>query len=123
MSVHNTTFDPLTGMKHAANLLRVMRTSIGTNESLCPFYLFFLEIYGGVNHNHKHVRNQIALFSLFLIGNMDDLNMTRGYPSIYLLNTSERSMDLMSIVISGLALKSNVRVCDEFLMYEVIGDA
>ena len=37
LSVHNDTFDPSTGIKHAANFFCVMGTSIGTNESLCPF--------------------------------------------------------------------------------------
>ena len=39
VSVKNATFDPSTGIKHAANLFPVTRTSIDTNESLCPFYL------------------------------------------------------------------------------------
>ena len=82
--VHNTTFEPSTGIKHATNLLRVMRTSIGTNESSRPFYLVGLDTDGGGDHNHKHVQNQLALFDLVLLGNMDKLNMTRGYPVISL---------------------------------------
>ena len=55
VSVHDATFYPSNSIKHAVNLLCVMRTSIGTNESLCPFYLVGLETYGGGNHNHKHI--------------------------------------------------------------------
>ena len=32
LSVHAAIFYPSNGIKHAVNLLRVMRTSIGTNE-------------------------------------------------------------------------------------------
>ena len=66
LSVHDATFDPSNGIKRSAKLLHVMRTSIGTNESLCPFYLVGLEIDGVGDHNHKHFRNQLALFGLFI---------------------------------------------------------
>ena len=33
VSIQDPTFDPSTGIKHATKILRVMRTSIGTNES------------------------------------------------------------------------------------------
>ena len=39
VSFHDAIFDPSNGIKHAANSLCVMSTSIGTNESSCPFYL------------------------------------------------------------------------------------
>ena len=89
-----------------------MRTSIDTNESLFPLYLVGLEIDGGSDHNHKHVRNQLALFGLFILRNMDKLNVTRGYPGLSFLNTSERAMDFLNIGLSGFALKSNVQVVD-----------
>ena len=121
--VHDAIFDPSTGIKHAANLLRVMRTSIVTNESLCPFYLVVLETDGGGNHDHKHVRKQLALFGLFLLENMDKINMTRGCPGLYFIDTVERNMALLNIGLSGLALKSNVQVVDALLMDEVIVNA
>ena len=55
--VHDAIFDPSTGIKHAANLLRVMRTSIVTNESLCPFYFIVPKTDGGGDYNHKQVLN------------------------------------------------------------------
>ena len=70
VSVHDATFDLSTCIKHTTNLLRVMRNIIGTNESLCTFYFVGLETDGGGNHNHKHVRNQIALFGVFILGDM-----------------------------------------------------
>ena len=81
-------FDPSTFINHAANILCVMRTSIGTNESSCPFYLVVLEIDDDCNHNHKHVLNKLALFSRILLGNMYKLNVTRGFPGISFLNTA-----------------------------------
>ena len=78
VSVHHAIFDPSTGIKHGANILCVMRTIIGTNESSCPFYLVGLETYGHGEHNHKHVRNQVALSGLFILGNTEKLKMTRG---------------------------------------------
>ena len=112
VSVHNATFDPSTSIKHAANLLRVMRTSICTNESLCPFYLVVLETDGSGNNNHKHVINNLALFDLFILGNMDKINMTHRCPIIYFLDTTERAMDFLNIGISVIELNYNVRVGD-----------
>ena len=123
VSVHYTTFDPSTGINNSANLLRVMRTRIGTNESSCPFHLVGLKTDGGGDHNYKHVQNQLALFVLFLLGNTDKLNMTHGCPGIYFLNTAERAMDFLNIGLSVFDLKSNVQVGNEFLMDEVIGKA
>ena len=121
MSVHVATFDPPTGTNHATKLFCVMRTSIGTNESSCTLYLVGLETDGGGNNYHKHVQNQIALFSLFILGNMDKLKVTRVCPGVSFLNTSERAMALLNIDLSGLVFKSNVRVVNELFMDEVIG--
>ena len=123
VSVHDATFYPSTGIKHAANLLRVMSNSIGTNESLCTFYLVGLETDGGGDHNHKHIRNNLALFGLLILGNMDKLNFTRGFPGLYFTNTDERNIALLNVGIYGLALKSNVQSGYELLMDEVIGKA
>ena len=37
VSLHDTTIEPSTCIKHAVNILRVMSTIIGTNELPCPF--------------------------------------------------------------------------------------
>ena len=116
-------FEPSTGINHATNLFCVMKTRIGTNQSLCPFYLVGLETDGGDNHTHKNVQNQPALFGLFLLGNIDKLSMTRGCPDLYFLNTAERAMDFMNIGLSGLELMSNVQVGDALLMNVIIGKA
>ena len=88
VSFRYDTFDPSTFIKHAANILCVMRTRIGTNESSCPFYLVFLEKDYGGDHNHKHVLNKLTLFGRILLGNMYKLNVTRGFPGISFLNTA-----------------------------------
>ena len=123
MSVHDTTLNPSTGINNAVNLLRLMRTIRGTNESSCPFYLVGLDIDGGGDHNHKHIQNQLNLFGLFLLGNTYNLNMTCGCPVLYFLNTAKRAMALLNIGLSSLVLKSCVQVGYEFLMDEVIGKA
>ena len=123
MSIHDAKLDLSTGIKHASNIFHVMRTIIGTNELLFPFYLVGMKTYGGCDHNHKHVRNKLALFGLFILGNMDKLNVTFGCFGIYFLNKVKRAMDLLNIGLSGLALKSNVQVGDALLMDEVIGNA
>ena len=99
----------------------MISTSIGTNESSFPFYLVSLETDGGGDHKPRHIRNQLALFGLFLLGNMDKLNVARVCPGVYFLNISNRAMDFLNIGLSGLTLKSNVQVGDEFLIGEVIG--
>ena len=121
VSFRYDTFDPSTAIKHAANILCAMRTSIGTNESSFPFYLVGLETDDGGDHNHNHVLNKLPLFGRNILGNMYKLNVTRGFPGISFLDTSEGGMALLNIGISGLSLNSNVQVCNKFLMYEVIG--
>ena len=121
VSFRYDTFDPSTVIKHAANILCAMRTSIGTNESSCPFYLVGLETDDGGDHNHNHVLNKLALFGRILLGNMDKLNVTRGFPGISFLNTAEGGMALLNIGISGILLKSNIQVGKKILMDEVIG--
>ena len=78
-----------------------------------------LETDGNIDHTKKNVLNKISLFCLFLLGNMDKLNMTLGFPGLYFINTSEGGMALLNISIYGLALKSNVQVGKEFLMDEI----
>ena len=123
MSIHNAIFDLSAGIKHAAKLFHVMRTRIYTNESPCPFYLVGLDTDGGGNHNHYHGRNQLSISGLFLLGNMDNLNVKRGCLGLYFINTSKRDMPLLTIDIYGLVLKSNVQLGDEFFMDKVIGKA
>ena len=72
VSVHDATFYPSTGINNATNLLCLMRNSIGTNESPYPFYLVILDKDGGGNHNHKHIKNQLAFFCIFILVNMDN---------------------------------------------------
>ena len=47
--------------------------------------------------------------------------MARGFPGLYFLNAVERTMDFLTIGISGIELKSNVQVGNELLMYKVTG--
>ena len=118
--VHNATFDLSIGIKHATNLLPMMSTNIGTNESSYKFYFVGLDIDGVSNHNHKHARNQITLFSLFILGNMDKLNVRHERPGLSFLNTAEITMDFLNIGLSGIVLKSNVQVGNGLFMDEVV---
>ena len=47
--------------------------------------------------------------------------MARGFPGLYFLNAVERTMDFLTIGISGIELKSNVQLGNELLMYKVTG--
>ena len=53
---------------------------------------------------------------------METLVTTRGYPGIYHLNTYKRSMSLINIVLSELALALNVGE-DEWLVPEILSGA
>ena len=59
-----------------------------------------LETDGGGDYNHKHVYNQLDLFGLFILGNMDKLNVTHGCPGLSFLNTGEKPMSLLHIGLS-----------------------
>ena len=36
----------------------------------------------GYNYNHDNVRNQLEMFGLFLLGNIDKINITGSYPRL-----------------------------------------
>ena len=82
-----------------------------------------LDTDGDGDHSHIHVQNKLALFGLFLLGNMDKLNVTRGWHGLSFLNIAKRSMNFLNIGIYGLALNSNFQIGDALLMNEVIDKA
>ena len=67
-------------------------------------YLVIFEYDGGPDHKLYHIANQIYLFAVLLVGNMDKLVATRGCPGLSYLNTSERAMDTLKIGLSGLEI-------------------
>ena len=67
-------------------------------------YLFIVECDGGPNHNVYHLANQISLFALLLVVNMDKLVSTRSFPGLYYLNTAEQAMAILNVGLSGLEL-------------------
>ena len=51
-------------------------------------YLFIVECDGGPNHNVYHLANQISLFVLLPVGNMDKLVETLSCPGLSYLNNA-----------------------------------
>lgn len=90
MSVHDATFDQSNSPKNLAKLLCAMMTSTVGATSSYPFYLVGL------------LTQLDCPFGLFLLENMDKLNITCGCPSLSFLNTGERPMSLLNISLSGL---------------------
>ncbi len=115
VSLHDAVMDPSNGYKHAAHfndwLIRVANED--SNFVLTPgetrhftkgrAYLVLIECDGGPDHNLTHLSNQLALFGLFLQGDMDKLCATRGCAGLSYLNTAERPMSLLTLGQSGLA--------------------
>ena len=102
--------DPSDGMKHAAHfnafLLGLANEQRADSTKPLP-YLVLIECDGGPDHNLTFLFNQLALFGLFLVGNMDKLNATRGTPGLSYLNTAERPMSNLNRGLSSLALRLN----------------
>ena len=97
-------------MKHAAHfnafLLGLANEQRADSTKPLP-YLVLIECDGGPDHNLTFLFNQLALFGLFLVGNMDKLNATRGTPGLSYLNTTERPMSNLNRGLSSLALRLN----------------
>ena len=129
VSLHDATMDHSTGFKHVANLYRIMRDEaekatqglFGGEAKPTPYYVL-VECDGGPDHNLRHVGNQVSLFSLFLVGNMDKLVATRGCPGLSYLNSAERAMAILAIGVSSCALSIDPRT-EEWLMLEVLHGA
>lgn len=129
VSTHNATLDPSTGMKHIAHfyqyLLHVAREQSAVEDidelkKELPYVVLF-ETDGGPDHNLTFLKNQLALFGLFLAGNMDKLSATRCCSGYSFLNVCERLMSLLTIGMSGLSLMMDPNA-DSFLMEDVIGN-
>ena len=84
-------------------------------------YVVLFETDGGPDHNLTFLKNQLALFGLFLAGNMDKLSATRCCSGYSFLNVCERLMSLLTIGMSGLSLMMDPNA-DSFLMEDVIGN-
>ena len=97
VSVHDTTLDLSSGMKHAAHfhqfLQQLARERIDSYEKVTvqglPYWVL-MECDGGPDHNLTFLSNQLSLLGLFLVGGMDKLTATRGCPGLSYLNTAER---------------------------------
>ena len=100
--------DCSTRLKHVVNIYRIMRDDatlgliVGGGRPT-PYFVL-VECDRGHGHNPVHLKNHISMFVLFLVGNMYKLVATRGCLGFSYLNTSERGMDIINIVLSGLAL-------------------
>ena len=67
-------------------------------------YLLIVKCDGGPDHNLYHLANHISLFALLLVGIMDKLVATRGFPGLSYLNTAKRAIAILNIGLSGLEL-------------------
>ena len=84
MSFHDATMDHSTGIKHVANIYRIIRdkADLATLGLIAGGgqpnnYLVTVECDGVPDHNLGHA-NQISMFALFLVVNMDNLVATCG---------------------------------------------
>ena len=111
VSVHDSTMDYSTGLKHVPNIYIIMRYKsemstlgliIGRGQPTPYFFLVGCD--GGPDHNLGHLANYISLFALFLVGNMYKLVATHSFPVLSYMSTSKRAMDILNIELSGLAL-------------------
>ena len=79
MSFNNDTMYRSNGLKHVANLYRIIRDEvematiglIADGGRPTPNFLL-VECDGGPDHNLGHLSNHISLFALLLVGNMDN---------------------------------------------------
>ena len=111
MSVHNAKTNRSAGIKHVVNIYIIMRDKseistlafIAVGEQPTP-YLLLVKCYGGPDHNLGHLANQIYMFGLFLVGNMDKLVATRVCTGLSYLNTVKQAMAILNIGLSGIEI-------------------
>ena len=60
------------------------------NNFLPDLYNILIECDGGPDHNLTIVSNQVSIFGLFLVGNMDKIISICGFPALSYLNTVEK---------------------------------
>lgn len=89
-------------MKHAAHFIKFANVKAATKP--LP-YSIIMEANGGPDHNLIFFSNQISLFGIFLLLEIDSLKVFCGCSSLLYLNTTERAMPSINIQLSCLALK------------------
>ena len=123
VSLHDSIFNPSTSRHHAVLMLGCLREKVQlvaenttyvdnaaeiTEEVVnkCMPYMVFLETSGGPDHNIKHWRNVLSLFTIFLVGNInkDKLCAAYGCPGHSYLNTVERCMSILNLGLTNLSL-------------------
>ena len=82
-------------------------------------YLVLVECDGGPYQNLGHLANQISLFVLLFVGNMDKLIETRSCPGLSYLNTTGQAMAILKIGLSGLELSMDPNT-EEWLLSKVL---
>ena len=60
------------------------------NDFLPDLYNILIECDSGLDHNLTILSNQVAIFGLFLVGNMDKIISICGFPALSYLNTVEK---------------------------------
>lgn len=139
VALHDAIFEPSTSFHHAASFYKLIvdntastraPESIVTEEhaeegqglaSSMPYYVL-IECDGGPDHNITFLSNQIAAFALFLVGNMDKLDILRCCPGLSFLCTTERAMSILNLGLSNLSLMISPD-SPEFLLKDVLARA
>ena len=78
-----------------------------------------MECDGKGDHDLRRVLNKIALIGLLLNGNMKKFLGTRRCPGTSYLNTAERAISLINIMISSLTLAFGTDT-DEWILSEIL---
>ena len=129
VSVNDATMDCSTIIKHVTNLYLIMRYGlematlvlIAGGGRTTPYFVI-VDCGGGPEHNLEHLTNQIYMFALSLVRNMDKLVATCGCPGLSYLNNSGRAMVISNIGLSGLGLSIDPRT-EEWLLSKVLKGA
>lgn len=108
VTLNDATFHKSDVFVHTAQLLLDLRTrpaAPGSNESAADeLMVLLLQTDGGPDHNLTFLRSRLALLGLFLLLDVDAMNILRGAPQGSALNTVERSMAILNLALCDLAL-------------------
>lgn len=112
VTLNDATFNKSDVFVHTAQLLLDLRTrhaEPGSEKSAADeLMLLLLQTDGGPDHNLNFLRSRLALMGMFLLLDVDAMDILRGAPRGSALNTVERCMAILNFALCDIALMRGI---------------
>lgn len=112
VTLNDATFNKSDVFVHTAQLLLDLRTRPAEPESeksaADELMVLLLQTDGGPDHNLNFLRSRLALMGMFLLLDVDAMDILRGAPQGSSLNTVERCMSILNFALCDAALMRGI---------------